>query len=357
MNTIDKYIAKSVSYGILLILWTLVGLFVFFSFIEEVDDIGNQNYGVWQAIEFVIFSVPRLIYELFPTAVLLGSLLSLGTLANHSELTVIRAAGVSIFRIILSVAKIGIVLTLIAMFIGETVAPRSEELANSRRSLAQQEDGKGILFTRRQGFWARDEGVFINIRRILSDTSFGGISLYEFDFQQKLKTVTYAKTANYENGYWSLHNGEEIYLQAMPFFKEKFNKKQWHTNLNAELVKIVIMNPYKLSTIGLYRYVHYLQENNQRSIEYELALWTRAFYPLVSVVMIFLAIPFVFSHLRSVSIGQRILTGALLGIAFFMINKTTGHIGLVYEFNPVFSALLAPALFLLIAVILIRRVV
>jgi len=358
MKKIDDYIAKSVTSGILLVLWILVGLFVFFTFIEEIDEIGSQDYGVWQAMQFVILSVPRLIYELFPTAVLLGSLLSLGTLANHSELTVIRAAGVSILRIILSVTKIGIVLTLIAMFIGETIAPRSEEFANNMRALAHSEqEGKSISFTRRQGFWARDEQVFVNIRSILSDNSFGEISLYRFDSKQKLHTVTYAKKAYYQNGQWSLQSVEEVYIGDEQFTKQKFEQKQWYTNLSPKLVKVVIMNPFKLSTFGLYQYVGYLKQNNQRSIEYELALWTRLIYPLVSVVMIFLSIPFIFSHLRSVSIGQRILTGALLGIGFFMINKTTGHLGLVYEISPIFSALFPPFLFLILAILLMRRVI
>jgi len=358
MKKIDNYIAQSVTSGILLVLWILVVLFVFFAFIEEVDDIDGQNYGLWQVIQFVLLSVPRLIYELFPTAVLLGSLLGLGTLANHSELTVIRAAGVSILRIVLSVTKIGVILTLIAMLIGETLAPRSEEFASNMRAVAHSEkEGNGISFMRNQGFWARDEHIFINIRSILSDNSFGGITLYHFDSEKKLRTVIYAKKAHYQNGQWSLDTVEEIYLGDDQVTKQSFEQKQWQTNLSPKLVKVVIMNPFKLSTFGLYHYVDYLKQHNQRSIEYELALWTRLIYPLVSVVMIFLSIPFIFSQLRSVSIGQRILTGALLGIGFFMINKTTGHLGLVYEMNPIFSALFPPFLFLILAIVLMRRVV
>ena len=103
MKIIDKYIAKTVLSGILIVLLVLVGLFTFFSFIDQVDDIGKQRYGLWQAIQYVILEIPRHIYDVFPSAALLGSLLGLGLLANNNELTVMRAAGLSIVRIATSV--------------------------------------------------------------------------------------------------------------------------------------------------------------------------------------------------------------------------------------------------------------
>jgi lipopolysaccharide export system permease protein len=73
--------------------------------------------------------------------------------------------------------------------------------------------------------------------------------------------------------------------------------------------------------------------------------------------MIFLAVPFVFGSLRSITIGQRILIGALLGIGFYMMNQIMGNVGLVYEFNPLLSAFLPPLLCLSGAIILMRRAI
>jgi len=123
VKKIDRYIGQSVLSGVLLVLTTLVGLFAFFSFIEEVDDIGKHNYGLWQAIEYVLLEIPQNIYDLFPTASLLGSLIGLGLLANNNELTVLRAAGVSIGRITIAVLKMSLLLTIISMLIGETLGP------------------------------------------------------------------------------------------------------------------------------------------------------------------------------------------------------------------------------------------
>ena len=358
MKKIDKYIGKMVFASILIVLLVLVGLFTFFAFIDEVDDIGKQRYGLWQAIEYVVLEVPRHIYDLFPSAALLGSLLGLGLLANNSELTVIRAAGISILRIAASVLKIGLLLTLIAMLIGETLAPMSGQYANSMRAQAQSEhEHQQMVFSSRYGFWARDGLNFINIRTIFPDGGFGGIALYEFDDDQRLRVLTYARVAYYQNKQWLLKDVEKNYIEPNRITKEYLENSTWEAILNPDLVKIVVIQPHKLSSVGLYKYIQYLKQNGQRSVQYELAFWTRLSYPLTSITMIFIAIPFVFGSLRSVAIGQRILVGALLGVGFHMLNQMTGNIGLVYGLNPALSAWLPPILFLILALILTRRVI
>ncbi|OQY54335.1 MAG: LPS export ABC transporter permease LptG [Candidatus Parabeggiatoa sp. nov. 2] len=358
MNKIDIYIGKTVIAGILIVLLVLVGLFTFFGFIDEIDDIGKQRYGLWEAIQYVALEVPRHIYDLFPSAALLGSLLGLGMLANNSELTVMRAAGVSIVRIALSVLLGGLVLTLVAMLIGETIAPRSEQYANSMRSLAQSEhENRQMVFSSRYGFWARDGNDFINIRTIFPDGSFGSIALYEFDAAQHLRALTYARTAYYQDGQWLLKDVEKTLIEATKVTRQFLESTTWNAVLNPELVKIVVVRPHKLSSLGLHKYIQYLRQNGQRTTQYELAFWTRLSYPLVGATMIFLAIPFVFGSLRSVSVGQRIFVGALLGVGFHMLNQTTGNIGLVYGINPAISAFLPPILFLAMAVALMRRAI
>ncbi|MDM8560261.1 LPS export ABC transporter permease LptG [Candidatus Parabeggiatoa sp. HSG14] len=357
MKTLDKYIGQTVLGGILIILLILVGLFSFFEFIDEIDDIGKQRYGLWEVIQYIALEIPRYIYELFPTSALLGSLLGLGMLANHSELTVMRAAGMSIMRIGISIIKVGLVLTLISMLIGETLAPMSGQYATSMRSIAQSEHEKQqMVFTTHYGFWARDGNDFINIRTIYPDGGFGGVVLYEFDNAQHLQALTYARTTYYKDGKWTLYDMEKNLIEPTQVSRQFLKSITWDAILSPELVKIVVVRPHKLSSMGLYKYIKYLKQSGQRTAQYELAFWTRLSYPLVGMTMILLAIPFVFGSLRSVSVGQRILVGALLGVGFHMLNQTIGNIGLVYNISPMFSAFLPPLLFLVLAGIMMRRV-
>lgn len=356
MKKIDRYIGQNVLGGVFLVLTTLVGLFAFFSFIEEVDDIGKHNYGLWQAVEYVLLEIPQNIYDLFPTASLLGSLIGLGLLVNNNELTVLRAAGVSIGRIALAVLKMSLILTFISMLIGETLAPRSDQYAEKFRAIAQSEQQR-MAFDRRYGFWARDGNHFINIRSILSNGGFEAISLYKLDKTQRLQTFIFAKTAYYWDNQWLLEDVEKTTISNTEVKREFLKNMTWKAVLNPDLVKIVDIRPENLSSLGLYKYIQYLKDNNRRSAEQELAFWKRLSYPLVSTVMVLLAIPFVFGSSRSVTIGQRILVGALWGIGFFMLNQIVTNFGLVYNISPILSAFLPPLLFLGFTLFLLKRVV
>jgi lipopolysaccharide export system permease protein len=358
MKKIDKYIGKTVLASILIVLLVLVGLFAFFAFIDEVDDIGKQRYGLWEAIQYVALEIPRHIYDLFPTATLLGCLLGLGILANNSELTVMRAAGVSILRIALSGLKIGLGLTIVAMLIGETLAPLSGQYAHNMRATAQSEyKNQQMVFSSRYGFWARDGNDFINIRTIYPNGGFGGISIYQFDEAQLLRSVIYSRTAHYQNGQWLLENVRKMNIGVNRVTRKGYKTITWDAILRPELIKIVVIRPHQLSSLGLFKYIDYLKQNGHRTVQYELAFWTRLSYPLISITMAFLAIPFVFGSLRSVSVGQRILVGALLGVGFHMLNQATGNIGLVYGLHPALSAFLPPIVFLILAVVMMRRIV
>jgi lipopolysaccharide export system permease protein len=358
MKKIDKYIAKTVLAGILIVLLVLVGLFTFFAFIDEIDDIGKQRYELSHAIQYVLLEVPKHIYDIFPSAALLGSLLALGALANNSELTVMRAAGISILDIATSVLKLGLILTIVVMLIGEMVVPYSGQYAHNMRAIAQSEHAnQQMVFSRRYGFWARDGNDFINIRTIFPDGGFGGVSLYQFDGKQNLKAFTYAKSAYYKYGQWQLYEVERQNIETEQVTRQFLPKITWNAILKPELVNIVVVRPNQLSSLGLYKYIQYLKENGQRTRQYELAFWTRLSYPIVSATMIFLAIPFVFGSLRTVSVGQRVLVGALLGVGFHMLNQASGNFALVYGIHPAISAFLPPVVFLLVAIRMMRRVV
>src|SRR5688572_1903361 len=95
----DRLIGGSVL-GALLLVWSvLVGFDLIQTFVNEIDEIGEGNYSAASAALYTIYTLPRRAYELFPTAAVIGSLLGLGALSATSELTALRAAGLSRLRI------------------------------------------------------------------------------------------------------------------------------------------------------------------------------------------------------------------------------------------------------------------
>jgi lipopolysaccharide export system permease protein len=129
VNTIDRYLYRTVmlyTAMVMAVLLTLGGLFLF---ISQQSDIGTGEYGTGDAFLFTLLNLPEQVFELLPIAALIGALMGLGQLAAGSELVVTRASGVSVWRIAWPVGIAGLTLALIMFAVGEYVAPPLAQFA------------------------------------------------------------------------------------------------------------------------------------------------------------------------------------------------------------------------------------
>ncbi|MES9977889.1 MAG: LptF/LptG family permease, partial [Candidatus Thiodiazotropha sp. 6PLUC5] len=165
ITILDRYIGRAVLTGILAVLLLLLVLIGFFEVVAELEDV-EHGYTTGMAYTYVFLGLPRYSYELFPVATLLGSLIGLGILANNSELMAMRAAGVSIPRIVLSVLKAGLLVLCAVVWLGEYLAPQAEQQAQRMKMEALSDQ---ISLKTRYGFWSRDGNTYINIRQVLPD--------------------------------------------------------------------------------------------------------------------------------------------------------------------------------------------
>lgn len=351
MRILDAYIARRVVGGTLLALAVLLSLTAVVSFVEELDSVGRGRYGIGGAMEFVLLTLPRHAFVLFPLAAVIGALIGLGTLAESSELAVIRASGVSIGRIVGSVLKGALALVVIAVLFGEVVAPYCERLAASRRSAALDE-AQG----REDGFWIRDGRRFVNAVRVRPDDAVEDMYIYEVDPDGTLRSVAHADQAQFRDGAWVLESVRRSDISADGVVTRFTPSVAWETRIGPDLVRLASARLESLSGRALVRYVDYLRENRLETAAYELALWMKLAYPIATGVMIVLAVPLVLGRLGGVGIGQRILAGCLIAVTFHVVNEVSGKVGIVYGLSPWMSAFAPTLLFLAAGVWLLGRV-
>ncbi|MBL3590544.1 MAG: LPS export ABC transporter permease LptG [gamma proteobacterium endosymbiont of Lamellibrachia anaximandri] len=352
-NLLDRYIGRSVALGMLMVLALLLVLLGFFSVLGELEEVGKGSYTTVKAFTYVLLILPRYTYEIFPVATLLGSLIGLGALANNSELIAMRAAGVSISRIVGAVLKTGFVMLLVILAVGELLAPVTEQRAQRMKMDALSDQ---VTLQTKYGFWARDGDTFINIRRILPDSTLADISIYEYGAGRELLRATHADTARYADPEWELDGVEQSEFGAGRIATKQLERLRWSTLLEPALLDVVTVQPHMLPAWDLWSYIRYLTENGQDAATYEVAFWGKVVSPLVTLVMLFLSVPFVFGALRSVSIGQRIFTGAVIGTVFYLVNRAFSYLAVVYDINPLFAASFPTLLCLFLAFWFFRRV-
>jgi len=335
MKILDRYIGWNIISATVTVLVVLVAIFTFFAFIDQLEDVGRGTYGFGKVVVFVVFSVPSLAYELFPMAALIGSLIGFGQMMRNGELSVIRCVGVPKVRVVYAVVKAGMILLAVAMLNGEFIAPPAERFARDYRNIAINDR---ITFKSENGFWARDGNNYINIREILPGDQLRDVYIYEFDADSKLRLSTYAEFARYAGREWVLQNISQTVLADDGLQKRTLPEAAWDSILKPDLLQMVTINPDSLSIWSLFKYSRFLLNNGQNAQRYLHVMWLKLTYPVATVVMVVLAVPMVFRASRSVTVGQRVLMGALIGLGFHLLNQAAGHLGVVYEIPPLLSA-------------------
>ncbi len=334
IRSLDWYIAREVIKGSLVAILVLLTLLTFFTFADELGDMGKGDYGMRQVFSYLMLTLPRNFYELLAPAALVGSLVTLGALANNRELVAMQASGVSRARIIAGVMLGGLILLALSILVGELMAPPAERAAQNLKSIAQ---NKQVTSRSKYGFWVRDGNIFINIRSIMESGSLGNINIYEISEDKTLTRATHARKATHDGLQWKLRKIDSSFFSPEQVATEHQEETDWSSVLSPDLLNAFVIRPENLSALELYHYGEYLKENGQASHMVEQAFWGRLVNPLVTLVMLMVAVPFVLTVRREIGTGQRVVAGVVIGLGFHLFDKMFAHMGLVYELNPLFA--------------------
>ena len=353
MKILDAYLFRAVISGSALALLVLGLLDWLFGFLTQLNHAGAGGGGLHRLLLLSLYTEPARLYELFPSAVLIGALLSLGNMAANSELIAMRAAGVSIGGVIRATLRAGVLLVLLAMAFGEWVVPLGERLAQA--SELQARAGSAVIAAG-QNVWARDGNRFIHVAHVLGAHHLRGITIYSATPGDRLDAIIRAGQADYAQGHWILKQVAVTRFGHEAIRTEHPASLIEHTLIDPKLFSFLNTRPQDMSAVELYRYIAYLRANHLDAARYALAFWQRFTTPASALVMLVLAVPFVFGSLRSGGMGQRLFVGVIVGVGFYFANQLINRIGLIYGAPPVLSAFIPLLLVAMISVLALRWV-
>lgn len=353
MKLLTRSLGREIYASIALVFVALLMLFAFFDLINELNTLGS-GYHLGFALLFVLLTVPGRMYELFPVAVLIGSIIALTHMAMNSELTVYRASGVSLRQMIMALLKTGLPLVLLCFLSGEMIAPLSERMAKELRLKAQ--NAQLTLKEFRSGVWAKDERSFVNVKSVLPDATLLNISIYEFDVLFHLRSITSAKRAVFvEKDRWKLEGVTQTIFTKQGTAVNHQKSMEWRSALNQGILRALLAGPDQMSALNLYQYIQHLRDNRQKTVTYEIALWSKLVYPVTLLVMMLLALPFAAQQRREGGVSAKIFMGVILGLAFHFLDKLFANLGAINEWPAMLIAIAMPVLFLFLAAWMLWR--
>ena len=358
MSTLRRLIDAEIFWSVATVTLGFLGLFYFFDLVEELKAVAQyQGYGYAQAVIYSCLLIPNHIYELLPITVLIGTVFVLARLAQSSEFTILRTSGLGPVQALRMLARLGLIFAVITWVMGDYMAPWAERQAKQYKAVAT---GKAVIS--QSGAWLRERGTqgqqTINISAAKLNGEITDIHIYEFDDQGKFKSMTTALSGTHdeENEVWHLQGVQRRVFtgtgtSAMAARLDVMANWDWVTHVTPEMVSVALLNPDRMPTYDLFRYVRYLQNNDQSSQRYEIVFWNKVFYPISCLVMIVLALPFAYLHFRSGQIANLVFVGVMIGVSFFLLNNVFGHIGNLQSWSPWLAAALPGMIYSLISLL------
>ena len=365
MKTVRLLLYRDIVWSVVFVAVAFLSLFFFIDFVDELESVGRGDYTLGQAAARCVMELPGHFYELFPISVLIGTIYAMARLAQSSEFTILRTAGLGPGRALRLLALPGLVFALITFVIGDYVAPVTERQAVAMkagmRGGISLGSGGAWLKERRSGFGiggaAGDRSISVNVLAAGAGGELLGVRIFEFDTDGRLRTRLEAASGQVQaHGSWQLREVQQTdwptpdaALRGSPLTLQTLPELAWPSTLDTSVVAAALLPAGTMSTADLWRYASHLSIQDQAVQRYEIAFWKKALYPLACVVMMALALPFAYLHARAGGVSYKVFGGIMLGISFVLLNNASGHLGMLRQWTPWLVAAAPSGLYLLIS--------
>ncbi len=356
----DLYLGRVVVVTVLLTWAVLLGLDVVMALTGEFGDFGKGDYGFSQALTQIVYTIPRRAYTLFPTAAVIGVLMGLGQLAASSELTALRALGLSRRRLSLAVALALAGLTGLMVINGETLAPWGQRRADALKASAKSRD---MIVAQYSGLWAREGEMFLNAQSGQERTAgedrwleLRDVRLYQFADDGRLESIAQVRLAEHRGGQgWLLRDVVRTRFGTKSVAQQRIAEERWDSQLDGTALAASVTKPRYLPSGELRDSIAYFKRNQLDAAEFEEIYWGRWFYAFNVLALVLAAVPFAFGSLRSGGLGKRLFLGIVFALGFFLLQNLAANLAGVYKFDYRIAYALPPVVMLLVSVLLFRR--
>ena len=352
MTILFRYLAKEIFWATVLLLLALLALFALFDLKNELYNLDKGHYTLGTVLLYVTLLQPSHVAVIFPVAALMGTLFAVTRLSVQSELTVMRASGLSLTKLAGFATVIGLGFSALTFLFGEFVAPAAEEAAKRMRLAATT---SVVAQPFRSGFWVKDGLSFINIQIVTLDTKLLNMRIYEFDRTYRMASISLARSAAFDDSSsrWVLTDVERTTFEGTRARMEKLPVADWNSAMTPDLLAVLRVQPDDMSLLNLNSYIEHLRDNKQNSTKYQLAFWGKVFQPLAVVIMMLAAIPFAIQSQRASGVGGKLLLGIMIGLGFYFLNQLASHLAVLNDWPPFMTVTIPLLLFLGVAVALL----
>lgn len=314
MRLLDRYIVRECLKILLLCLALFAGVYVIVDLFEKFSRFLEAQAAPGLILRYYVFSLPTILTQVLPVAVLLASMLTLGGMVRHNEIMAMKMGQVSTLRIALPCIALGLAASMAAWVTTEHVAPRAIERALNIWS-TQVRRLPPHRITRDSDIWYRArENRFVHISLIETQSGLiRGMSIFDLSPDFDLVRRVDAAEATWAEDGWTLRNGYRLELDKASVQVEPFQELGVPLAERPEEFARVARSPEEMSYAQLRQYVDRLASSGASTTRYRVDLEAKVATALASVVMALIGVSF---GLRTGKAGVMLWVGACIPMGF-----------------------------------------
>ncbi|GAB4170119.1 MAG: LPS export ABC transporter permease LptG [Wenzhouxiangellaceae bacterium] len=344
MSRLTRYLVTRLAVGYVVIFAAVGGLVWVIALLDQLGDSAAGSSFLDAALHAML-RVPTDLIDLLPVVALLATAMVLSAMQTAREIVVMRASGVSLWRITGQALLPGVALAFAALLALQFLAP-----VIYRTGSSVQKEVDSSLWHPWHGLWIRSETELMNVGRFEPGQLPGQIMIWEFDTSQQLNRVIRAERAIPARGLWSL---EQVTIKTFDDDPDRIQHHRqwlWPSFLTDQQLLLFRSTPRSLSLLDLWRYVQSMKERQLDAAEFELVLWRRAALPLACLGMVLVAVALAARPARRGGTSLKVTLAVGIGLAYHLLSGMAGFVGLVADL-PVFATAWLPP-FVLVAIAL-----
>ncbi|NLH49430.1 MAG: LPS export ABC transporter permease LptG [Myxococcales bacterium] len=320
MSILTRYVSREFLKLFALCLTALILIYLVFDFIDRAGNFFRGDPSLLHVLLYYVYKIPTIVFQLVPVSVLLAVLLNLANMSRNSEITAMKAGGVSVPRLVAPLVLLSVLIAGGALAVNEFVVPA----ATTQMKYIQTVHIKGQdwrIKLRDKNLWYKSPGAIYHIRNF--DPALGrleGLQVFRFNDRFALTERLDAESAQWANGRWLAFNGIRRAFAAGALTAETpFAETGLELPETPDRLKVYKRDPEQMSFRELSGYVRELRTEGYDVRKYEVDLHGKISFALVTVIMALLGIPWAIKSGRQGGVAFGIGVAVIIGVAYWIV--------------------------------------
>lgn len=336
MTLISKHILREFLGLVLGVLLGIIVVYLCVEFLQKADKLIKFHATIGQVGRFFLYSIPGMITMSLPMATLIAALLSLGTLSRHNEIIAMRAGGVSLARIVAPLLAGGLLVAAFGFVNNEFIMPEYSSRASYIRNVEIEKKQQRVMFQQHKLWLRGPDNSIANIGLVSpTRTEMAGMNIYLLNRDFTLRGRIIADRLVWEDNAWRLKNSRTFTYENDVVTERRSDGEVFNIVDNPNDLGMIVKKAQEMSFTEMWDYVKRLKTSGYNAVQYEVELHNKIAFPVSSLLMVLISVPFAIRTVRSGGAGKGFAVA--IAIAFFYwllmsVGSSLGRSGVIPPF-------------------------